>query len=178
LIGESEVDMNKTSNMISLIAGLGAGATLMYFADPERGHRRRAIARDKIKSSALRFSKTAAKTRRDMANRVYGVWAKGKNLLSDHLADDPILEQRVRSKMGRVVSHPHAIKVEAADGKVALTGLILSDEINELLRCVRSVPGVKAVENLLECEVPIDRKDREANKVSGGKAFFRPPLIH
>ena len=148
----------------------------MYFADPVRGHRRRSIARDKIKSSALSFSKTASKTRRDMANRAYGVWARSKHLLSDHLADDPIIEERVRSKMGRVVSHPNAIKVDAAEGKVTLTGLILADEINELLRCVRSVPGVKAVENLLECEVPIDRMTRE--KTGGVKAFVRPPLIH
>ena len=84
--------MNKTSNIISLLAGLGAGATLMYFADPERGNRRRSIARDKVRSSALSLSKKAYKARTDLANRAYGMWARSKRLLDNPVADDPTIE--------------------------------------------------------------------------------------
>ena len=166
--------MNKISNMLSLIAGLGAGATVMYFADPDRGHRRRAIAKDKIKSSARSLSRTASKTRRDLANRAYGFWAESKDILKGNpIADDPVVEQRVRSKMGRVVTHPHAIKVDAVDGNVKLTGTILADEISDLLRCVSAVPGVRAVESLLE--VPVARKESGSTDVAG---FVRQQVIH
>ena len=51
--------------------------------------------------------------------------------------------------MGRAVSHPHAIQVKANDGNVTLSGEILSEEVNDLIRCVSAVKGVKRVENQL-----------------------------
>jgi uncharacterized membrane protein len=52
--------------------------------------------------------------------------------------------------LGRVVSHPHAIEVSCADGKVMLGGPILEDEVSLLVASVSSVPGVKQVEERLE----------------------------
>jgi uncharacterized membrane protein len=56
----------------------------------------------------------------------------------------------VRSKMGRIVSHPHAIKVTVNDGNVALSGPIFADEVKALLKCAGSVAGVRSVENHLD----------------------------
>jgi osmotically-inducible protein OsmY len=56
----------------------------------------------------------------------------------------------VRSKIGRVVSHPGAIEIAADQGSVTLRGPILAGEVDGLLSCVSSVKGVKGVENLLE----------------------------
>ena len=57
---------------------------------------------------------------------------------------------RVLSKPGRVVSHPRAIQVTTDQGRVTLSGLILADEVDELLSCVSSVRGVAIIENQLE----------------------------
>ena len=57
---------------------------------------------------------------------------------------------RVRSKLGRAVSHPHAVRVAVDQGRVTLSGQILASEIDQLLKRVWSVRGVTGVENRLE----------------------------
>src|SRR5919201_362461 len=54
-----------------------------------------------------------------------------------------------RAAMGRVVSHPHAIRVESNWGRVTLSGNILESEVDDLLSCAASVHGVREVENRL-----------------------------
>jgi len=58
--------------------------------------------------------------------------------------------ERVRAKLGRYSSHPGAIEVTAADGRVVLTGDILTHEVQPLVRAVRSLRGVQHVDNQLE----------------------------
>src|SRR5207302_10606108 len=67
-----------------------------------------------------------------------------------HGAHDQVLIQRVRSRLGRLVSHPHAIEVTAENGKIVLKGLVLEDEISRVLSALRAVPGVTGLENKLE----------------------------
>jgi osmotically-inducible protein OsmY len=54
-----------------------------------------------------------------------------------------VLAQRVRARIGHVVSHPHAITVKAHKGVVTLEGPILEHEVERLLETVRSVRGVR-----------------------------------
>jgi len=56
----------------------------------------------------------------------------------------------VRSKLGRVVSHPHGVEVSADHGRVTLKGHILSNEEATLLKAVFGVRGVRTVENKLK----------------------------
>ena len=56
-----------------LIRGAGIGAALMYFFDPERGARRRAMARDKLNRAAHVTGDSIGSTARDVANRARGV---------------------------------------------------------------------------------------------------------
>jgi hypothetical protein len=134
----------------SLLGGFGLGAGLMYLFDPQQGRRRRALVRDKAVRAAHQAEEGLGKLRRDLANRVSGLAAESKTLLTGEEAPDAVLVERVRSKLGRVVSHPHAIRVQAANGRVALSGPILAAEAKPLLDCVSSVAGVKEVENRLD----------------------------
>ena len=131
-------------------AGLAAGSLLMYFADPDRGRRRRALACDKAGRAWRGFTDLADKARRDAAHRAVGAFAGAKGLFADHSADRDVLEQRVRSRIGRVVRHPHAIEATAKGNSIVLTGAVLVDEVDRLLRRVRGVPGVKEVVNRLK----------------------------
>src|SRR5438132_3496092 len=126
-------------------AGLGAG--LMFLLDPDLGTRRRAILRDKLISLSRLAAWAADKTSRDVKNRLYGTVVSAKAHFSDTDVDTPddILVERVRSQMGRSVSHPHAIRVAAENCCITLTGEILSDEVNGLIQTVSSVKGVKEV---------------------------------
>ena len=139
--------MNRTVELISA-AGIGAG--LMYLFDPDRGKRRRAEIRDKAKHVNRVAIQAVEKTERDLRNHLRGAIAEiGSRVRSEEVAD-AVLEARVRSKLGRIVSHPHAIKVAVADGRAILTGPILSDEVIPLFEGVSGVAGLKSMENLLE----------------------------
>jgi hypothetical protein len=48
------------------------------------------------------------------------------------------------------VSHPGAIDVKAATGRIALSGPVFDGEVEQLVEGVRAVPGVTQVDNQLE----------------------------
>lgn len=142
--------MEKNTGFGTLLISIGAGVALMYFLDPNRGARRRALVSDKITSAVNQLPDAVDVTARDLSNRAYGYWAEATRLFSNDNPSDQVLEARVRSKMGRVVSHPHAIHVSSQDGNIILDGVILSSEVPALIACVENVRGVKSVRNNLQ----------------------------
>jgi hypothetical protein len=64
------------------IGGAGLGAALMYVLDPERGRRRRALARDKAVSFAKDTGRAVARTSRDLGNRAKGVAAEVRSAVA------------------------------------------------------------------------------------------------
>jgi len=68
---------------------------------------------------------------------------------SDTWTDDEIVVERVRSAIGRVVSHPSAIDVRVHEGRALVSGAILDDERQDLIDTVRSVRGVQDVQDYL-----------------------------
>ena len=126
-------------------AGLGLGTGLMYLLDPDRGRRRRALLRDKGAWAVRKTGDCIGVTKRDLQNRTQGIVTEIQSHFSTEPIDDGKLVERVRSKLGRVVSHPGAIQVIAQNGKVTLSGPILVEEIPELLACVNRVQGVNQV---------------------------------
>jgi uncharacterized membrane protein len=99
---------------VALFAGLGLGAGLIYLLDPESGRRLRGLAH-----------------------------AAGRRLRQAGLAaDDAVLRDHVRGKLGRLVAYPEAIEVVVEDGIVTLRGSIPAHEVDHLLRAVVDLPGV------------------------------------
>jgi osmotically-inducible protein OsmY len=142
------IAMNPT---ISLIGGAGFGAGLMYFLDPDRGRRRRAMARDKARRWSRQARGAAETTVRDMSNRTRGAmasfssWGKPASEVSDW-----VLIERVRSALGMVMSHPSSIDVYAMNGAVTIRGPVLMEEVEPIVSAVRRVDGVTHVDNQLE----------------------------
>jgi uncharacterized membrane protein len=132
------------------LGGIGVGAGLMYMFDPDRGRRRRAMARDAAHHLANVADDAVGKTSRDLSNRAQGLVAELNSLFKREEADDEVVAARVRSKLGRAVSHPHAIYVSVNQGRVTLSGQILAGEVDQVLKRVWSVRGVTSVENKLE----------------------------
>jgi BON domain len=131
-------------------AGLGLGTGLMFLLDPDRGRRRRALLRDKCLWSARKTVEAFEVTKRDLANRAQGIASTIQSTFSSAPADDAVITDRVRSKLGRVVSHPGAIEVTTQNGAVTLAGPILAAEVPYVLGCVNRISGVKEVVNKLE----------------------------
>lgn len=78
-----------------------------------------------------------------------GLVAGARRRLSPAPVPDDVLAERVRARMGHIVSHS-AIDVQVAQGDVTLRGPVLDTEIDGLLHAVRAVPGVRAVVSQLE----------------------------
>jgi len=133
-----------------LAGGIGLGAALMYMLDPDRGRRRRALLRDQLVRVAHGTPDAVGAAARDLSNRARGLAAGAGSMLSSEEVSNEVLVARVRSKMGRVVSHPHAIEVTADQGRVTLGGPVLAREVAHLLSCVSRVRGVAGVESRLE----------------------------
>jgi osmotically-inducible protein OsmY len=144
--------MNK---VLRLVCAASAGAAVMYFFDPDRGKRRRALVRDKAKHTLKMANETVDKTGRDLRNHAVGTFCRVQSLFRERVLTDAVLQERVRSKMGRVISHPKAVKVEATDGVVSLSGPIMASEEHPLLEAVIGIAGVKGIDNLLEVQAQV-----------------------
>ena len=148
------------------------GALTMYFSDPDRGRRRRALARNKMYHVIIKASDGIDVAMRDLGNRLAGAQAQINGLITGLFSrpgatpDDPVLAARVRAKLGRVVSHPHAIAVVAQRGHIVLSGPVLAHERQQLLDTIQAVPGVADVDDKLEIH---DRSDGISSLQGGRK---------
>ncbi len=134
--------------LVSSIGAAGTAAALMFFLDPKRGRRRRAFVRDKALHLTRGAGVSLGRAGRDLGNRTWGVATDAWSRVRPHeSADDKVLAERVRSKIGRVVSHPNAIEVSARDGMVTLRGDIMQKEVPRLMRRVYSVRDVTEIRN-------------------------------
>jgi hypothetical protein len=141
------MNMNKG---LTFAAGLGIGTGVMFLLDPDRGKRRRALVRDKFVLATRKTGEAIEVTARDLNNRALGIASSIQSKFTSDETDDAVLIDRVRSKLGRIVSHPGAIEVAAENGNVALSGPILEEEVDGLLTCVKQIQGVNEVTNDLE----------------------------
>jgi hypothetical protein len=132
------------------LGGLGLGAALMYVLDPERGKRRRGLVRDKALHLSRKASDRLDARSRDLRNRMRGAAAQVKAMGKPDAVSDPVIEDRVRAEIGRVVSNPGAVEVSALGGTVTLSGPVLVNELDDLLSTAHRVRGVEDVENRLQ----------------------------
>jgi hypothetical protein len=140
---------NLARDTTAVLTGVAIGAALSMLFDPVSGRRRRARVRDKVAKVTRRTREGIDVAGRDMANRARGVAAEARRAVSSDEPDDRVLEARVRSELGRLVSHPGAISVDANEGTVTLRGAVLASEESALTTGVAGVHGVKNVVNAL-----------------------------
>ena len=106
-------------NGLGILGGLCIGAALMYFLDPDRGRRRRHLVRDQLVHAGRVSGDAVDATSRDLRNRARGVAAAARGRLRPGEADDAVVAERVRSAIGRVVSHPGAVTVASGSRRAA-----------------------------------------------------------
>jgi uncharacterized membrane protein len=156
--------------MNRILFGGALGALAMYFLDADSGRRRRHRTRDRITRAARRIDEASRVTARDAVHRTRGMIAAARQAFDRGQVSDAALVARVRAALGRVVSHPHAIAVDANDGHVTLDGPILADEVRGLLRCVRHVPGVRGLSDKLT----VYRDPSHVSALQGGREHPGP----
>lgn len=131
------------------------GAALAWLFDRQSGALRRARLKEKAAHAGRSVAGAADVAARDIAHRTRGAALALQHRLErgkDEGApvDDGLLAERVRARLGHVCSHPAAIAVGCRDGRVRLHGPILASEVDQVLRAVRKVKGVREIDDALE----------------------------
>lgn len=140
----------RPSPFMTLLAGIGIGAALMYFLDPDRGTRRRNIAADRALSAARSLGDAMRDRAVDTRNRAGGAVAELRGRLREDEVTDEVLVQRVRAELGHQVERMRPIEVVAEQGAVTLRGEAPADDVAKIVATVQAVRGVQRVENQLQ----------------------------
>jgi len=134
----------------TLLTSIGLGAGLMYFLDPQHGVRRRTMVIDRANRFVNNIDESIDIAVEDARNRARGVLSEMTARLSDQSAPDWILEERVRSNLGRLARHTRALDVRADGGRVHLSGPVLREEEDAIVKAALRTRGVHGVENRLQ----------------------------
>jgi hypothetical protein len=124
----------------------------MYFCDPNRGRARRKQLAEKTVSILAQGEHLVEKKGKDMLNRAGGLLAAAQTRCEAEDVPDEVLLERVRSRMGHVISEPHSISTSVRAGTVTVGGTMARTEKKRLLKEIRNVPGVRKVEDRLDHE--------------------------
>jgi uncharacterized membrane protein len=138
------------ASRLTMLLAAGLGATAMYYLDPARGRYRRSLLRDRIVHARHEAQHGICVAGRDLQHRAFGKTAGVLSHMRSEPAGDRVLVERVRACLGRVVTHPSSIHVEADHGLVTLSGPILQHEVRPLLSCAVNVQGVRDVRSRLD----------------------------
>jgi uncharacterized membrane protein len=134
----------------TLLVSLGLGAGLMYFFDPQYGNRRRVLVQDKVNRWINSLDDSLERAKEDLRNRTRGVLSELTAKVSDQGAPDWILEERVRSNLGRMARNARAIDIRAQGGRIHLSGPVLREDRENILRAASRTRGVYGVEDELQ----------------------------
>jgi uncharacterized membrane protein len=133
----------------TLLTTLGVGAGLMYFMDPQHGTRRRTMVIDRANRFVNNIDVSIDTAVQDARNRARGVLSEMTARLSDQDAPDWILEERIRSNLGRLAMHIGALDIRADGGRIYMTGPVLREEEDAIVKAALRTRGVHGVENQL-----------------------------
>ncbi|MGE0868429.1 MAG: SRPBCC family protein [Kofleriaceae bacterium] len=134
-----------------LTMGTVIGAAVMYVLDPARGRKRRARLIDAVHHARRAERELVGKAVRDARHRVRGAASRARHAFDGSAsADDHVLGDRIRSALGRIVSHPHAIEITVSPGRVVVRGVILEREAEAAISAIRAHAGARAVVDELE----------------------------
>ncbi len=138
------------ASFLRVVAAAAAGAAAMYYLDPDLGRRRRALLCDKVESTARDACDFLEGKGRHTVNKARGaIHQARRNLGLQPQPPDHTLHEQVRARMGHIISYARAITVKVNDGRVTLTGPVLTKDQDRLLSGILDLPGVHAVVNKL-----------------------------
>jgi hypothetical protein len=146
-------------NPLGTLGAAAAGALAMYYLDPELGARRRALLADLVRSGLPVGRRHANGSSRPL-RRTYDLATHGDP------RSDAELRDRIRDRLGRLVSHPRAIHIDVEDGVVRLSGRVLAKERDGLLEQVQQMAGVQKLVNAMSAhDLPAEIASRSDAQV-------------
>jgi osmotically-inducible protein OsmY len=134
---------------LALLAGIGIGAAVMYFLDPDRGTRRRHILADKARRGLRVTGRELHDAAENARNHTRGKAIELTHRFNEDEVDDSRLVERVRAELGHHVERARMIEVTAENGRVTLAGAVPFDQIERAEKTAASVRGVHGIDNRL-----------------------------
>ncbi|MFL5618151.1 MAG: SRPBCC family protein [Gemmatimonadaceae bacterium] len=132
------------SGTLALVAAIGAGASVMYFLDPDRGRRRRHLVRDKLVHQLHEARETVETTGRDLANRSRGVAANVRHRFEARDVDEAALTEPTFELL-REHWTPGARLVAAVTGGALAASALRDDERRTPLSTAMGLLGAALV---------------------------------
>jgi hypothetical protein len=134
---------------LGITAAAAAAGAWLY--DPVSGRRRRAQLRDRTAGFFRRLVRRSGRLGHHMASDAHGLAHRATNREQPKALDDATLKNKVETEIFRAADSPKGrVSVNAQHGVVQLRGEVDSTElIDDLVQKVRSIHGVRDVENLL-----------------------------
>ena len=130
-------------------AAVGLGAVLMYFFDPDRGRRRRAVTRDRTAATMRRTARRTQQRTRYVEGKAHGLVHEMRGEAPKPTRNDATLKHKIESEVLRNYDKSR-LSINVEDGVAVLRGeLQHPDDIRGLERDVERVPGVTSVRNLV-----------------------------
>ena len=117
---------------LTMLGAVGIGAWLRYVLDPKRRNR---DPMDRSLPDKRGHERADTALRRGTRQQRVG---------------DEALTARIQARLAMLIRRPHSITVNDVKGRVTLQGVVGADEVEHLLRFVKRMPGVLAVENALD----------------------------
>ncbi len=96
--------MKKTNQALTILGGLGAGAALMYFLDPDRGTRRRALVRDKAVGLSNDVKQNVTGYSKHLKNRATGMYHEARSLVGKNAETGRDTDNRYAERAGQLGS--------------------------------------------------------------------------
>lgn len=145
------MDLNaRLRQLLSKMPWVALGAAAALILDPNRGRRRRRLARKRSKRYARAVGRRVKRVATRQGSTAQGI-AHPQSSQSEP-PNDVTLARKVETEIFRDDDVPKGhINVNAEEGVVFLRGRVAREEqIAQLEREVRAIPGVRGVENRLE----------------------------
>ena len=103
------------------------------------------------------------------AGVLWGLLAEARSALEGPTEEDEAVADRVRTRLGRTVSHPAGVQVSVEKGVVTLAGTVAAAEFDRLVSGVLRVRGVRDVSDQLDVRPTADRA-RDFEDTPAGQA--------
>jgi len=137
---------------LPLLLGLGLGAFIAFWWDPQRGHARRSAWRQRFEGAARRTSRSASRSLHTASSQARGTFA-GIIHVEDESKEynDATLAEKVESELFRDPSIPKgSININAERGVVVLRGQVEPAQVELIADRTRHISGVVDVDNRLK----------------------------
>jgi hypothetical protein len=144
------MNAERQKQSMTLLAGAGIGAALMYFLDPNDGARRRHLVADQATSMMNKRQRQMGKAMRNARNHAQGMFAKTRGRFQHDDANGEQLLARVRAELGRQVERVSDVDVVVDGATVTLHGRLPSPDATRVVEAIERVRGVERVDNRLE----------------------------